>query len=502
MRIRPGRLTIVLAACLTAWGSTARALAAAPVAISVNAARSTGAYVNQNVAGVAFREGAGSELRALGTTFTRYGAGVNDRYGQLRDLFPRAPTGRQTAATVPFDRRALARYERDVNEMFASGAQPMITLDAPGWVGLTGHDGRYPPNPNAYQTLVERVVTRFTAYRLAHHERPILYWDAWNEPDNPLSTYWVGTEQQWLADALAPAGRAVRQVARRTGLKLRFGGCACWIPDPGWMGPMLAYAKAGRIRLDFITWHNYGNYPFLGPDGPEVGYSTPIPALDKINPDATPATMGEQVDQVRALARQQLGYVPELINNEWNLSAGGLDRRQDTNSAAAFDAATLIEFQQHGLGAAAFETAIDPFPSLNGQDLHGDLGLQTGQGQRKPSWWTFKLFGKLAPRVLTSSQTGARPVADGVFSLASRSPSGTRVTIMVASWKAVGGADWTVDLQVRNLRRGHWTAAVYRIDSRHRQAERASATVNFTGRLHASLPQRSLMFLVLDRSSS
>ena len=87
------------------------------------------------------RQGAERELRRLGTTFTRYGAGVNDHYGRLRDLFPRRPAGHQTAATVPFAPHALAVYERDVDAMFAAGAQPMITLDAPGWVGTGGANG-------------------------------------------------------------------------------------------------------------------------------------------------------------------------------------------------------------------------------------------------------------------------------------------------------------------------------------------------------------------------
>ena len=246
------------------------------------------------------------------------------------------------------------------------------------------------------------MITRFTADRVAHHQRPILYWDAWNEPDGPITKYFNGTEQQWLKDVLVPEALAVRAVARRSRLRLRFGACACWMPDAGWMTPMFAFARAHRIHLNFVTWHYYGNYPVIGPDGPEVGYTPPIPALAHQNPNTSPELMGQQVDTIRALARSGLGYVPELTNNEWNLSAGGLDKRQDTNNGAAFNAATLISFQQHGLTSAVFETAIDPFPSLNGEDLHGDLGLQTRGGIRKPSWWAFRLFGDLQPHLLTT----------------------------------------------------------------------------------------------------
>lgn len=57
------------------------------------------------------------------------------------------------------------------------------------------------------------MITRFTADRVAHQQRPILYWDAWNEPDGPITKYFNGTEQQWLDDVLVPEARAVRAVA-------------------------------------------------------------------------------------------------------------------------------------------------------------------------------------------------------------------------------------------------------------------------------------------------
>ncbi len=69
--------------------------------------------------------------------------------GQLRDLFPDAPSVGQTASTLPMNAPALRRYQRDVDAMFAAGAEPTITLDEPHWLSSSVHDGTYPPSSPA-----------------------------------------------------------------------------------------------------------------------------------------------------------------------------------------------------------------------------------------------------------------------------------------------------------------------------------------------------------------
>ena len=101
--------------------------------------------------------------------------------------------------------------------------------------------------------------------------------------------------------------------------------------------------------------------------------------------------------------------------------------------------------------------------------------------------------------MLPVSQQGARPVPDGVFSLASGSPDANRVTVMLASWLATGGNDRTVAISFRGLRRGTWIASTYRIDGHPRQAPTPLRRVRVRSPLVIALPARSVVLVVLTR---
>src|SRR5207237_4188824 len=168
--------------------------------------------------------------------------------------------------------------------------------------------------------LVHRVVLT-----LATAPAPALRFEAWNEPDIPI--FWQDTPQAWV-ETVTRSARAVARVAHETGTHLAFGGQATAAPDPVYLGAFLRRFRDATLPLDFISWHWYGNDPFLGPAGQEPIVPpalSPIgPVINRPNPVASPASFGDQVPLMRQWTAADLAgsgrAVPPLLLDEWNVS--------------------------------------------------------------------------------------------------------------------------------------------------------------------------------------
>lgn len=386
----------------------------------------------------------------------------------------------------------LAPLLAHVADVRGAGGEPLVILSyTPAWLGQPfaplGDRTKTPPTDlGAWRQLVHDVV-----HALATAPQPATWFEAWNEPDLP--TFWAGLPTQWV-DTAAASAQAVAQVQAETGRRLRFGGPATAAPDPVYLSAFLARFRDRSLPLDFVSWHYYGNYPCLGPDGAESGLSGG--GLQAVagchNPLASPAAYGPQVGLMRSLTTDALAGsgrpLPELILDEWNLSAGGLDRRHDTNEGAAFDAATLAEMQASDLDASAFFAATDT------DRRPGNFGLVTLDGHRKLAWWAFWLWQRLARQQLRVE--GASPLAD-LWAVASRSPGGHRLTVLLASFSASAPTDRTVDLGVAGLPAGHQplTVTVRRIDAAHSAASETAPVAVDGDHLSIALPAQSIAFL-------
>jgi hypothetical protein len=333
---------------------------------------------------------------------------------------------------------------------------------------------------------VQAVVMRLATARAA------AYWfEAWNEPDLP--TYWTGTPTQW-GDLASASGEAVQAAARATGKPLRFGGPASFIPDPLYETEFAERMRSDGVPVGFVSWHYYANYPCIGPDGPESpGAEGELLSLllSCRNPDGTPDWFARGAAVARTDAEAVLGAVPPLMLDEWNLSAGGLDRRMDTYVGAAFDAASLVALQGSGVDDAMFYQATDTDPRPGG------WGVVGFDGRRKPAWWTFDLWRRMQRVQVPVS--GADP-GGGLWAIASRSPSGLPATVLLANYRAFDPAPLTIDLALAGLRRGGAVrATVRRIDATHPAAVAAPVALR-GGRIVLSLPAQSVALVAVDRA--
>lgn len=388
-----------------------------------------------------------------------------------------------------------------VAEVRAVGAEPLVILSyMPAWLGAPNAHGRDPTKVppadlDVWEQLVHDVVRA-----LATAPAPARRFEAWNEPDIPI--FWQDTPEAW-AEMVTRSARAVARVEAETGLDLAFGGPATAVPDPVYLAAFLAPLRDRSLPLDFVSWHYYANTPFLGPDGNEFPATGPIaPVIGQRNPLASPKAYGTQVPLMRAWTGAALAGSgrppPTLVLDEWNLSAGGFDRRHDSHEDAAFVAGTLIEMQQAELDASAFFQATDAPPPADVQvDTYGGHGLVTRQGARKPAWWAFWLWQQQAAERVRA--TGAER-ADGLWVIAAREPG--RVTVLVASFSAAHPTARTLDLVFTGLGSSPLRATVRRIDDRHPDADIAEPAALDGFRLRVELPAQAVALVELTRADA
>jgi hypothetical protein len=487
--MRRARLVLVATMCAAVAvpaNSHPLALDLIPATVTVDAARTIGA-INRNLVGVDWK---------LGTA---------NAVDELHPNLARADIAFQDAARADgtFD---WSFGDAWVAEAHAAGAEPMLILNymAP-WLARTAPGDprdptRLPPNdPSTWEAIVEAGVEHFAV------DRGVRWFEVWNEPD--WAGFWQDSPLAFL-DTAKHTAIAVRRVEERTGIDLRFGGPACLFPDPACVAGWLAMMRSIGMRPDFVSWHYYGNYPFVGPDGPEPSLPKQIyPVLGHRNPvgGVYPFPIGAAL--VRAITRAAFAgsgwSEPEYVLDEWNVSAGGFDRRHDTFEGAAFDAGVLAALQHAGVDRAAFFISSDAYlgaPDVNpsGEEFGGDWGLVSWLGTRKPAWWTFWLWQRMAPDEVAARGSS---VWDGFWAVAARDRATGRITIMLSSFLATGAHAHDVSLRVLGLLPGAYTVEVRRLDANHPSAE-APATVGTafgpTPTLHVLLPANAVAFLELS----
>lgn len=405
---------LALAASATTTGPVR---AAERSTVTVDASRRLGPS-NQRLAGLGWNTGSLEGVKLLDPPVVRIDASLQD----------------VSQADGELD---LERLLAKVSEVRRIGAEPHVIMSyMPAWITQScagGRDAtRVAPCDEQGWAAWEAVV-RDVVEALATAPSPAHRFEVWNEPD--WMPFWQDSLPAFLRLAVITHG-VVADVAEAQDLPLEIGGPATVFADPAWIVPYVQRIRHEELPLDFVSWHYYGNYPFLGPDGAEHESLGPVqPVVGQHNPVATPTIYGLQVDQVRswvdaALAGSELD--PELVIDEWNLSAGGLDRRHDTNEGAAFTAATLVEMERAGLDAADFYRAADGSPGDGEPVRRGDWGLVDAAGERKPAWWVFQAWQRTAGERLAIA--GDDPTG-GLWARATAGRAG-RVDVILASFRA------------------------------------------------------------------
>jgi hypothetical protein len=225
--------------------------------------------------------------------------------------------------------------------------------------------------------------------------------------------------------------------------------------------------REGRdLPLDFISWHHYGNTPFLGPDGSEpLGPPEVVAALEPLhqrNPSTSPSHYADQVAAVRSWRDALYGDAakPELWIDEWNLSAGGFDLRHDGTAGAAFQAGVLVELQRSDLDRASVFRSVDPAYGPDvvpaEPELYGGWGLVGRKGTVKPAWWAHRFWRDLGSDVLTfTSSDDSRLGVSGVLTRA----DAKHFVALVSNFQASGEHAHALELRLEGAGSHEWSVS-------------------------------------------
>jgi hypothetical protein len=421
---------------------------------------------------------------------------------QLRPATVRIDSRLERVSPAPGELRLDDLLER-VAQVRAQKGDPLVILYAtPAWLGEPRVGGCSPPpfvsvcdpirlapaDLDAWEELIVEVVRR-----LATAATPAYRFEVWNEPDTFV--FWHDTPEAFLETAIR-THRAVARVEVELGIDLEIGGPAGSLTGPlvgvesGRIEDYAAAIRDAGLPLDFVSWHWYGNTPFLGPDGNEGCVPEEIyEVLGRINPFTTPAVYGVQTETHRALLDTVLagsGLAPALMIDEWNISACGLDLRHDSNEGAAYVAASLIEMERAGLDRAAYYRWDGDFGA-------GDWAL-VSRGEkrttRKSAYWLFHRWPRLHGDRLAVS--GDDP-ADGLWARATRQRH--LVDVLLVNWRAVDGSARDVDLElVGGCSPRRATVRSINAESASFRMVRPQPAMG-NSRMHLSLPEQSVYWV-------
>jgi xylan 1,4-beta-xylosidase len=196
--------------------------------------------------------------------------------------------------------------------------------------------------------IVRHLETRYGAEEI----RANWYFEVWNE-------------SSWMYSlSLAGYNELYRQTV--TGLlagdpQIRVGGPAESGPaSPGAIGSLLTFARANNLKLDFISYHRYGNDA-----GAQVSDANGMQAFHRT-----------LVNQLRTA-----NFTGELINDEWGPSWTIGTPARDNESSASFVAKTI-----HLIGTDTTAAPPSMYSYWTVSDLYEEVDTGTARAYREGNW--------------------------------------------------------------------------------------------------------------------
>lgn len=254
--------------------------------------------------------------------------------------------------------------------------------------------------------------------------------EVWNEAN--LEVFWTGTRDEYLR-LYEEAARAVKEVDER----LRVGGPGSAAGE--WIEPLLDFASARRVPLDFVSTHTYGNLP---------------------------------IDLRPLLERYDYAGIP-IWWTEWGVGSTHFGAVHDSPMGAPF-ILKGYDAVQGRLDALAYWVISDHFEELGRPPrlFHDGFGLLSVGNLRKPRFWAAHLAASQGDDVLSLALSG-----DGADVLvganATRHDDGA-VDVLV--WNGTINSDVsngdprldrTVTVRLHNLGEESYVARLARVDASH-----------------------------------
>ncbi len=237
--------------------------------------------------------------------------------------------------------------------------------------------------PSDYEKWANLIKATITHWFERYGLEEVLTWpfEVWNEPN--LTAFWKDADMAEYFNLYEVSAKAVKEADSR----LRVGGPAiCGVEDERWLKEFLSYCQEHHLPLDFVTRHAYatempdhdGHYAYQRLRSPRV-------FLDELK-----------------VSREIIDSFPEYQGmemhiTEFNTSYTPLNPIHDTNLNAAYIARLISEMGDTSASYSywtfgdIFEEAGVAFTPFS-----GCFGLIANGMIRKPTYWTFSFYEKLA----------------------------------------------------------------------------------------------------------
>ncbi|MDA3962760.1 MAG: hypothetical protein PF961_18400 [Planctomycetota bacterium] len=203
--------------------------------------------------------------------------------------------------------------------------------------------------------------------------------EVWNEPNLP--NFW-GSDKAGFWELWDHTYRAIKNVDA----DLIVGG-----PSTGraeWVAEQVEHGRANGTEPDYVITHIYNNDSESGALSPFAG-----PQEDKIN--KSPFYAAGVIKGTRELL-DSMGYTKPIQWNEWGRSWFPSDAVRESAYEAAWVCMTMSEASQYGdeFGYWNLSDIYDQCGYGN-ETFHGNYGMLSLQGLRKPQYQAFRLLSRL-----------------------------------------------------------------------------------------------------------
>jgi len=252
-----------------------------------------------------------------------------------------------------------------------------------------------PKSMDRWDELIGKLATHLTE-RYGEKEVKQWYFEVWNEPDY-LGFFEPSAEDRRQADYFALYAHTAEAI-KAVNAAYRVGGPAT--SNTSWIRPFLQYAAAGKLPLDFVSFHTYGLGG--GPEGTDE-FGEPLRYLSVNLHQPAAAALGQ-----RAVIDASKAPKLPIHLNEWSVSYSPRDPVHDAYFAAPY---VLEQYKYVGGGAAVMsywvftdiieEVGVPPAP------FHGGFGLLNMQGIRKPAYFAFEFLNRLGPTELRNGDASS-----------------------------------------------------------------------------------------------
>lgn len=320
-------------------------------------------------------------------------------------------------------------YVKNIIDM---GAKPLMCLSYMPWRLREDHSagiGSWPKNYKDWQKLVKMTVLRYNKEKNYNIE----YWEVWNEPENKSFNFWKGRAQvgeslNKLIKLYEFSVKGIEDAEKEGDFKVKIGGfglagCTTHI--------MERLVKEG-LRVDFISWHHYGNLSGGNFD------------LEKLR---------EEIVKVKNI----VGNGKELVISEWNASVTNTLYGRMVNRShigAAYAAAAISTMINNKISLACFSQIRENYSASI-----WSLGMFYPDSKYiKPVFNVFKMYHMLEPYKINLENSSNSYITGGI---ATKSTDGSRIKIII--WHR-GEEKELINLNIKNINFNKIVVTRYLID--------------------------------------